>query len=259
MNVEYHKSRSACLEQDMEFKIYGQAGKPVIVFPAMGGRFYEFEDFGMVAALQGLIEGGQFQFFTVDSIDRQSWANWNVVPADRARRHEDYDHYIVQEIVPFIRQRCGADTLLLTTGVSMGGYHSANFFFRHPDIFDCLVSLSGIFQVNIFTGNYIDENIYYNSPLLYLPNIQDPWYLEKYRRSQIIICAGQGAWEEIMNADIHKISKVLEEKHIPAWIDLWGPDVNHDWPWWRKQLSYFLSKLVDTNYHLFSPIEDGNS
>ena len=83
-----------------------------------------------------------------------------------------------------------------------------------------------------------------NSPLYYLANMTDPWYLEKYRRSQIVICAGQGAWEEAMNADIVEIGHILESKDIPAWIDLWGHDVNHDWPWWRLQLPYFLGKLL---------------
>jgi esterase/lipase superfamily enzyme len=130
--------------------------------------------------------------------------------------------------------------------VSMGGYHSANFFFRHPDIFDSLISMSGLFQLRMFTGDYMDENVYFNSPLHYLPNMEDPWYLERYRRSRIIISAGQGAWEDEMVRDVNEMRRVLEQKNIPAWIDLWGGDVNHDWPWWHKQLPYFLGKLLKT-------------
>lgn len=244
MNETYHKFWSPNLEQDMEFKSYGQAGKAVLVFPAQGGRFFEFEDFGMLDVVRPMIEAGQYQFFTVDSVDNQSWANGSVPPADRARRHESYDRYIVNEVVPFIRERCGADALLVSTGVSMGGYHSGNFFFRHPDVFDTLVSLSGLFQLSMFVGDYMDNNVYFNSPLHYLSALSDPWYLDRYRRSRIIICAGRGAWEEAMNADIARLRDVLAHKNIPAWIDLWGEDVNHDWPWWRKQLPYFLDKLL---------------
>jgi esterase/lipase superfamily enzyme len=245
MNIEYHKYWSPQLNQDMEFKVYGHAGKPVVVFPAQGGRFFEFEDFQMVDAVRDFIEGGLFQFYTVDSIDGQSWANFDAHPADRARRHEDYDRYITQEVAPFIRARRGADTLLLATGVSMGGYHSANFFFRHPDIFDALISISGLFQLGMFIGDYSDENVYFNSPLQYLANMADAWYLDRYRRSEIIICAGQGAWEDAMLADIYALRGILEDKQIPAWIDLWGQDVNHDWPWWRKMLPYYLGKLSE--------------
>ncbi len=245
MNVEYHKYWSQHLQQDMEFKVFGHAGKPVLVFPAMGGRFYEFEDFGMIDAARWFIDEGRYQFFTVDSIDWQSWANGSIHPAERARRHEDYDRYITQEVVPFIQARCPV-ALLLATGVSMGGYHSANFFFRHPDIFDSLISLSGLFQLSMFIGDYVDENVYRNTPLLYLPNLDDPWYLEKYRSSRIIICSGQGEWEDAMLADIRQLHGILEAKQIPAWIDLWGYDVNHDWPWWRKQLPYFLGELLNS-------------
>ncbi len=244
MNVEYHRYWSQYLQQDMEFKVFGHAGKPVLVFPAQGGRFYEFEDFGMIESARCFIDEGQYQFFTVDSVDYQSWANRSIHPAERALRHEDYDRYIIHEVAPFIRARC-SDALLLSTGVSMGGYHSANFFFRHPDIFDSLISLSGLFQLSMFIGDYMDENVYLNSPLRYLANLDDPWYLEKYRRSQIIICSGQGAWEDAMLADIQQLRSILEAKQIPAWIDLWGYDVNHDWPWWRKQLPYFMGKLLD--------------
>jgi esterase/lipase superfamily enzyme len=246
MNVEYYRHWSTNLNQDMELKIYGQSGKPVLVFPTQGGRFYEYEDFGMIEAARWFIEEGKLQFYTVDSVDNQSWANWNIPPAERVQRHEDYDRYITQEVVPFIHQRQQSETMLLTTGCSMGGYHSANFFFRHPDIFDSLISLSGLFQVKMFIGDYMDDRVYFNSPLLYLSNLEDAWYLERYRRSDIIICAGQGAWEDAMNADILGMKRILEEKQIPAWIDLWGYDVNIDWPWWRKQLPYFLSKLIVT-------------
>ncbi len=249
MNVEYHKIWSSCLGQDMEFKIYGSTGKPVLVFPAQGGRFYDFENFGMVDGSAGLIDAGSYQFIAVDSIDNQSWANWDLLPPDRARRHEDYDRYITQEIAPLIFNRLNDQELILATGCSMGGYHSANFFFRHPDIFDGLISLSGLFQLKMFVGDTMDDTIYFNSPLLYLRNLQDPWYLEKYRRSHIIICAGQGAWEDAMNEDICELRKILEEKQIPAWIDLWGYDVNHDWPWWRKQLPYFLDQLLQQDHH----------
>lgn len=244
MKIEYHKFWSENLKQEMEFKIYGQMGKPVLVFPSMCGRFYDYENFGMIEAAAVFIEKGLYQFYTVDSLDSQTWVNNNLPPADRARRHEDYDRYITLEIAPFIRTHSGDTSPLLTTGCSMGGYHSANFFFRHPDIFDSLISLSGVFSMSLFIGDYVDENVRRNTPLLYLPDLTDYWYLERYRSSKIVICAGQGAWEDRMKDEISVLREILKAKQIPAWIDLWGEDVNHDWPWWRKMLPYFLGKLA---------------
>jgi esterase/lipase superfamily enzyme len=243
MNIEYHKWWSNNLHQEMELKVYGHAGKPVVVFPTQGGKFYQFEDFGMVGACNPFLAEGKIKLITVDSVDNQSWANWEVHPSDRARRHNDYDRYIVEEVSPFIHQHSKTTGKFITTGCSMGGYHAANFFFRHPDIFDGTIAMSGIFKLNMFIGDYMDNNVYFNSPLIYLPNLEDNWYLDQYRTSQIIICSGRGAWEEEMIADAEALGRILEEKHIPCWIDLWGADVNHDWPWWRKQLPYFLSQL----------------
>ena len=245
MNVETHAWWSPSLGQDMALKVYGHAGKPVIVFPALGGTCHEFEDFGMVAAVQPFIEAGQIKLFTVESVDRQAWANEQAPPAGRGRRHEDYDRYLMREVAPFAR-RHGRGTRLkfLATGCSMGGYHAPNFFFRHPDVFDSVISLSGLLQLRPFVGDYVDEQVYFNSPLCYLPNLADPWYLSRYRQSQIILCAGQGAWEEMTLADMRSLENILRQKGVPAWLDYWGYDVNHDWPWWRRQLPYFLDYLL---------------
>ncbi len=145
MKIDYHKWWSPSLGHDMELKVYGYYGKPMLVFPAQGSTFYEFEDRGMISACAEFIESGQIKVYTVDSVDNQSWANFQAHPADRARRHQDFDRYINHEVVPFIRKDCEDTTeKFITTGVSMGGYHSANAFFRHPHIFDTLIALSGL-------------------------------------------------------------------------------------------------------------------
>lgn len=242
MNIEYHKWYSPHLGHDMELKWYGHAGKPVLVFPCQGGRFYEWEDFGMIEACRASLDTGRVQFCTVDSIDNESWCNWAAHPVDRARRHNDYDRYIVDEVAPFIRGR-GWEGRFATTGASMGGYHAANFFFRHPDMFDTLISLSGLLQLRMFVGDNLEGPVYFNTPLAYLPSLNDPWYLDLYRQSAIIICAGRGPWDEDMVADAYALKAVLDAKDVPCWVDIWGHDVAHDWPWWRRQLPYFLGCL----------------
>jgi esterase/lipase superfamily enzyme len=243
MNVEYHRGWSRSLGQDMELKIYGQGGKPVVVFPCQGGRFYEYEDFGMVEACRPFIESGAVTLFTVDGVDHQSWVNDSIPPAGRVRRHVDYDRYIVEETVSFIRGLMPRAGGFLATGCSMGAYHAANFFFRHPDVFDGVIALSGLYSTRSFIGDYTDDDVYFNSPLAYLPNLSDPWYLDRYRRSRIVFCVGQGAWEEEMVADTRALQAILAAKEVPAWFDYWGHDVNHDWPWWRRQMPYFLGRL----------------
>lgn len=244
MNIDYHKWYSSNLSQDMELKSYGHAGKALLVYPAQGGRFFDYENFGMIDAIYPSIEAGRVRVFTVDSLDNQTWANAGLHPGERGKRHEDYDRYITQEVIPFVRQLYSSDDLqLLATGVSMGAYHAANFFFRHPDLFDGVISLSGLYHLRSFVGDYMDDYVYFNSPLAYLPELQDQWYLQHYRCSDIVICCGQGAWEDDMLHDTLQLRSILHDKDIPAWVDLWGLDVNHDWPWWTKMMPYFLEKL----------------
>jgi esterase/lipase superfamily enzyme len=245
MNGEYHAWRSPSLGQTFELKSYGFYGRPLVVFPSSQGRFYQFEDFGMLEACRPWLESGRVRIFAVDGIDSQSWWNAHAHPADKARRHEDYDACIVGEIVPFVRDRCGGGGIpIMAAGCSFGAYHAANFLFRHPDIFDASICMSGVYSVREFVGDYHDDRVYYNDPLEYLPNLTDPWYLDRYRRSRIVICAGQGAWEDRFLASSRELSRVLCAKEVDHWLDVWGHDVNHDWPWWRKQIGYFLDHLV---------------
>jgi esterase/lipase superfamily enzyme len=242
VKVEYHKWWSSALRQDMELKVYGHSGKCALVFPSAGGKFYEFEDFGMVEACRTFIEEGKLRLFTVDSVDHQSWLNFSAHPADRGRRHSEYDRYIMEEVAPFIRSQKGGMAKCLTTGCSLGAYHAANFFFRHPDLFDSVIALSGMYSLRFSVGEYSDDNVYFNAPLAYLPGLEDRWYLDQYRRSQIILCSGQGAWEDGLQ-EVRALKGILDAKQVPCWLDLWGHDVNHDWPWWQRQMPYFLGHL----------------
>ncbi|MDX9724199.1 MAG: alpha/beta hydrolase-fold protein [Myxococcota bacterium] len=244
MHVEYHKWYSPSLGHDMELKVYGHAGKPVIVFPSSGGSYHEYEDFGMVEVCRPFIDDGRITLFTPGSADTQSWMNEHAHPAQRAARHNDYDRYIVRELAPLAREMRGHHQKCLGTGCSLGAYHSANFFFRHPDVFDACIALSGIYRLDEFIGDYMDENVYFNTPLAYLPGLDDPWFLEQYRQSKIVICVGQGAWEEPMLSHTRELGAILERKGVPAWIDIWGHDVNHDWPWWRRQMPFFLGHVL---------------
>ena len=243
MKKEYFRWYSPSLGKDMEINVYGHAGRPLLVFPAQGGSFYEFEDFHMIDAIADFIESGRVMVFTVGSVDNESWLNESLSFADRVNRHNAYDAYNIFEVVPFIKNmsnRCD----IITTGCSFGAYHAMNFFLRHPDAVNGVISLSGLYQLSYFLGDYVDDNVYFNYPILFLPNCNDPWFLDRYRSSQIIACCGQGAWEDEMIADLRILDQIFRDKGIPAWCDFWGYDVNHDWPWWRKQLPYFLGHLV---------------
>jgi esterase/lipase superfamily enzyme len=129
----------------------------------------------------------------------------------------------------------------------MGAYHAVNFFFKHPGLFGGTIALSGLYRLDrpeFGLQSHELDAVYFNSPLTYLPGIHDSSTLNAYRQCQIVICCGQGAWDEESLADTRDLEHILQTKEVPAWIDIWGHDVNHDWPWWFKQMKYFLDKLI---------------
>ena len=45
MEMQYFKDYSPALGRDMECKIYGHAGRPMLYIPCQDGRFFDFENF----------------------------------------------------------------------------------------------------------------------------------------------------------------------------------------------------------------------
>lgn len=250
MDISYHKAHSAALGRDMEYKRYGYAGRPVVVFPTSQGRFYQFEDSGGVGALARFIDEGRIQLFTVDGIDSESFFAKGRDNGQRIGRHEAYFRYIRHEALPEINAIAaasnGARALKpLFSGCSMGGYHSSNFVFRFPELASGVISLSGVYSTRDFFGHELGGDIYFNSPLDYLRGLNDDAILDRLKLLRLIFCCGQGAWEERMLEETRELEQLLGAKQVPAWVDYWGGDVAHDWPWWHKQLDYFMSRWLD--------------
>ena len=246
MQINYYKEYSHSLGRDMEFKTYGRpGGKLCFAFPPQDGRFFDFENFGMVNELEPWINSGAIMLVTVDSIDPETWSDMGGDPRRRIERHEQWYHYVVDELFPRAVDLSGTyGRKALITGCSMGAVHSGNFFFRRPDLFDTLVGLSGLYTAKYFFGDYMDDLVYNNSPVHFLRNMPpDHFYMDLYRNSRIICCVGQGAWEEELLEGTRELQGVLDYKGIPAWIDYWGTDVSHDWYWWKRQIVYFFDKL----------------
>jgi esterase/lipase superfamily enzyme len=242
MRVDTRLHAAPALGHDLEYRVYGSGGQPLVAFPSQNGRFYDFEGFGMVDAVAHLLAEGRLTLYCVDGVDWQSWTNQSAPIEERARRHEAYDRYLAETFVPEVLSEAGREALWVT-GCSMGAFHAANAFFRHPDRIDGLIAISGLYQPRLFVGDYVDEAVYFNSPLYYLANLDDAWYLERYRRAKIVFSIGQGAWEDECLADHRAMQAILEGKGVPATFDYWGHDVEHHWFWWRRMLPHHLERL----------------
>ncbi|WP_332308602.1 esterase family protein [Granulicella tundricola] len=236
LHREYHKWHSPSLGRDMELTVYGHAGLPAIVFPTSQGRFYEFEDRGMVAAIEHKINNGEVQLYCVDSVDAESWYNKSVGPDWRIARHVQYDNYIVHEVVPFLRNK-NWNRQIASIGCSFGGFHAVNVAMKHPDIFTAFLSMSGAFDLSGFLGGYHDQNVYFNQPLQYLANMSDAWFLDRYRGSSYVLATG--VHDQCWDFNV-KLAHVMRSRGIPVRLDVWGDDTGHDWPYWHKMIQTYL-------------------
>jgi esterase/lipase superfamily enzyme len=250
METQYFKEYSPALGRDMECKVYGHAGRPVLFIPCQDGRFFDFEDFHMAEVWAPWIESGQVMVFSIDTIDQETWSAKDGDPYWRIRRHEQWVDYITQELVPGIRamvcDRNGWDGYpgVMAFGCSLGATHALNLYFRFPHLFDSLLALSGIYTAEYGFGDYMDELVYRNSPVHYLAGMPDDHpYIQAYNQHRGVVCVGQGPWE-VPETTI-QIRDICQAKGIQLWVDLWGHDVAHDWPWWYKQVPYFLPKLLE--------------
>lgn len=244
MNIEYHQHYSSHLNRNMELKRYGHDGKVIIVFPSSGGRFYEYEDFKMIEAIAHYIEKGAIQVFSIDSIDNESWLAQHHDLDHKSYMAEQFEQYLITEFIPFVKHQSDNFGPFMATGCSMGAYHAVNMALKHPDVFDQVVALSGIYDARFFVGEYYGHpKVYANSPVDYLWQLEDDWFLERMRKNKYIIAVGQGQFEEPSIKDTKALEAAFQFKHIDAWFDYWGHDVKHDWEWWRNQMPYFLDKL----------------
>ena len=250
MEIRYFKHYSRNLERDMEFKVYGHKGKPVLFIPCQGGRFWDFESFKMSDVWAKWIDKGLVTVYSMDCIDGEAYADLGGDYRKRLEMHERWYHYTVDELVPEIkrlsRERNGHDDLIMTFGASMGAMHAGNLFFRRPDLFGSVLALSGLYEpCSFFPADYMDEILYNNSPVIYLANMpEDHHYIKLYNERKMVFCVGQGAWEEELKASTANLKRVLEKKGIHARVDFWGWDVNHDWDWWYKQVDYYVPQLI---------------
>jgi esterase/lipase superfamily enzyme len=220
----------------MELLEFGRGGLPVIVFPTSCGRFYEFEDRGMVHAIHAKIDAGQLHLFCVDSVDNESWYNRHATPRARIERQMQYEAYIMHEVLPLVRRERPAHHLA-TLGCSFGGYHAVTIALRHPDVFSAFLSLSGAFDLGSFLSGYYDQDCYFHLPLHFLPSLSDPWYLDRYRHNTYVLATAtqDPCWDEN-----ERLARLLRDKGIPCRLDVWGDDAGHDWPWWQRMLQTYL-------------------
>ena len=236
MHREYIAWDSSTLGRKMEMLWFGHAGKPMIWFPTSAGRFYQNEDFGLVGAVADLVDEGAIQIACVDSVDSESFYAKSRHPAERIRRHDQYDRYIAQEVVPFARSRARTSNRVATLGASFGAYHAVNFGFRHPDLCDKVVGFSGKYDIHSFLDGYWDELCYFHCPTAYVPNMDGALV---GMLNFMDICIVTGETDNILDGSREMI-RILDAKGVRHRSGIWPAPYGHDWPWWNAQIRSYV-------------------
>lgn len=241
MERAYYKWFSPVLEKDMEILVFGHGGKPVIFFPTRAAHFYDLENWRVIDAMKDKIETGDIQVYCVDSIDSESFYS-DAPPPCRIARHIQYEKYILEEVVPFIRKQ-NQSPGLVAAGCSLGGYHAVNIALKHPTVFTKVVGMSARYDLtkplpffdDLFDG-YFDEDIYFNMPNHFVPGISDPALLEQLRDLDITLVIGR---EDSFLENNRHLSESLNQIEVPHQLFIWEEEA-HRPRYWREMVKLYL-------------------
>jgi esterase/lipase superfamily enzyme len=225
---------------------YGHWGRPVLAFPAENGNASDWERNGMVNAIGGLLADGRVKLYCVDSWDGGSWSNRSLPTEERARGHERYEAWLLEQVVPFIHADLGGAQEITTVGISLGAFHAVNIAFKRADLFPLAMGLSGNYDPSSWHGwGERGEAAYFNNPMDYVGHLHGD-HLDWLRgRLSLLLVCGQGMWEDTTGSleSTRRLAGLLAEKGIRHELDLWGHDVAHDWPSWRAQIAHHLPRF----------------
>ena len=239
MHREITSWHSPALNAEMPIAVYGHYGFSILLIPTAAADYLEYERFHLIDALKPYIEGGKVKVFSINSINSESWLNNRMEPRHKAIRHDQFNNYVYNEVVPFIRSKTSMSTPIISSGASFGALHAANLFFKNPWLIQGCIAMSGVYDLSTYTKGFWDDSVYFNSPMHYLQNMSDHNTLQQIRMSSHIhFLSGSGDYED-PNAS-RAISALLNHKGINHDVDIWGHDIKHDWPTWRKMLPYVI-------------------
>src|SRR5437868_13916731 len=239
MKRELDSWYSPALQKDMPIVSYGDYGFALLFVPTAAADYLEYERFQMMETLAPYINSGKVKVFSINSINNESWLNNEMAGAHKAIRQNQFNEYVFNEVIPFVKNATSDETEIILSGASFGALHSMNLFLKRPDLINGVIAMSGVYDLSEYTKGYFDDDVYYNSPQHYIPNLTDHFILEQIRRSHHLhIVTGSGAYED-PDAN-RRFASVLYNKGITYELDIWGQDWPHDWNTWRTILPHYL-------------------
>ncbi|HEY9378584.1 MAG TPA: alpha/beta hydrolase-fold protein, partial [Jiangellaceae bacterium] len=187
---------SSRLQQDIGIARWGHFGVPVLVFPTAGGDAEEIERHHLVAACGELIESGRGKLYSCDSVAGRAMVSKVGSPAYRLALLNRFHECIRHEVVPAIYTDLESEQPIIATGASIGAFNALAVMCRFPDMFRAVIGMSGTYRLERFFDGEFTDDLYFASPVHFLPDLDGP-QLEMLRQRFAILASGQGAWEDV--------------------------------------------------------------
>jgi len=225
MNKTHHDWKSPTLGRKMDLITYGDSGTPVIIFPSEEGDRREWEETGMMDSLQEQINEGYNQFFCVDSVASESFLNKEAEPAKRIRRQQQYEKYIIHEVIPFIKKQ-NKNRYIVASGAFLGAYYALLFALKNPGKINKVIGISGNYNIKPYLDGFYDDNVYYNNPADFLPNLNKKPELDKIKKTDIRLLSYAN---DPLRQRSEQISELLWMKNIDHNFYVWDESVSNPW------------------------------
>jgi len=234
--------RSDRLGEEVSVVRWGEIGTPVLIFPTAGGDAEEIERFQVIESLSGLLADGRIKVYSCDSLAGRTLLRGDGSPQHRMAVMDRFHHFVRQEVVPAIRLDCRSEDIrIIASGSSIGAFNALAMVCRFPDAFSHALCLSGTFDLQRFYKADMTPDLYFSSPLHFLPGL-DGDLLFALKQRFVLLASGQGRAEDI--GETWKVAHVLGSKGIPNRVDAWGNEWHHDWVTWRRMWPLYLDELT---------------
>jgi esterase/lipase superfamily enzyme len=223
---------------------FGESGSPLVVFPSNAGVAHEWQKSGMIDALAPLLARGRLKIYCPETNVSRSFSGDGSVE-QRIAHHRAYERFVLGTLVPFVRQDCRSPrAAIITAGCSVGALYATLFALKHPETFTRALGLSGRYRTNRFFDGRGGEQVYFDDPLAFVPNLHgDP--LQRIRaHTHVTLVVGRGPAERGCIPETAELGAWLRRKGIPSHVAFWGEDSDHTYEWWRKQAYHYVQQLV---------------
>ncbi len=237
-DVLHHYSEN--LKRTVDIPVFGHYGYALLLFPPLSDSPNIYEENGTIAKIEKFINKGKCRVFCCPTINEESWLNPSISGEEKSKLHSDYNNFVVEELVPLIYDKCNGPVPIISVGASIGAFHASNIYFRRPDLFYGLISLSGFFNIEYIAKGYFDENCYFNSPVHYLPNLTDSYWLSfLMSKHHVYLYSGSGDCEFPHNTE--NMCNLLTSKSIKHSCEIWGTEFGHNFNTWNEMLYSILN------------------